>query len=744
MNLKNSRFLRRLIILYSFLILIILIMGVYLYSISIKNVSLEIRTQNKLSLEKNISDMDTSFKTMDLFAGQLVTNSNLIYMANEKDNNDNNFYIKAYHAIDEMSVYVYTESTLPIKSHFIYLNQSNYIISLSQFSELGLYYKGIKSYNKNMFNEWKNMLNNKDNYRKFIQIDRYKKFADSTYLYMLPLTEYTFKTVPATLCFEIDYLKLSKIFSELKYYRSGYLYVTDGNGEFAFQITGEDNKEILVKKLVSLHYNNGFSTMKTLEEEMFVTTSTSDYNGWTYYLVQPADASLYSLVQYRNIFIIIILIALFVEIMMVFILSRSNVKKIIQLGNELQYTLTEQQTLQKVVERQKPIIKQSYLLKMMNGNISTPQEFEYARQYLNITAEDHKFSVLKLVAYVNQYEIYVDNTAVTGPDNVDYKKIIQDAIYEYFDVTLYVLCNDKREYSILISSLVDEATEISSEKVSKLFTYLHEHLKEKYFIWTFAGLGDWSTSLMVIWKSYQQAMQAISYATKRKIFCCYADIERDTNTFYYPIELTKQLTNFITSGNISQVIEIFEVIRHENMEVRSLPIHMMKYLFSDIRNTLYKIRFTIKTTNENEAELHTIDNLFEEHMTLKLCEDLAIKICRMFENKTTSNQQINNIKKYIDENYKDPSMCLNKISDEFNISESYFSYLFKEETGINFSGYLGKVRMEHAWKLLVETDISISEIYNKVGYNNSHSFRRNFKKFSGFSPKEVRNQTKRG
>ncbi len=742
MTVKNNKFIRRLFIVYSSLILVVLIMGVYLYSISIENVSQEIRRQNKLSLEKTVSDMDKTFKAMDLFASQLVTNSNLVHLSNEDDTNQNEFYLQAYHAINEMGVYVYTESTLPIKDHFIYLPNPNYIISLSQFTELELYYTGIKSYDRKKFDDWKTMLNTYENMRQFIPIDKYKTLNDSTKLYMLPLTEYTLKKVPATLCFEIDYGRLKEIFSELKFFDTGYLYVMDHNGDTAFEIHGIQESLIPVEQLKNLEYIDNYASLSTESGQMFVTTGHSSFNNWTYYLVQPVDASLYSLEQYRNIFITIVLIALLFIILMIVFLSRSNVKKITQLGNELEDTITEQQTLARIVERQKPIIVQSYLQKILEGNISTIEELDYARQYMDIEVEGRKFSVLHLVAYVNQYELYVENSAVTVPDNIDYQEVIMEVIHDFFGDSVNIFRMDEREYSVLLASPLDTPSDQSSIEVAETFTKLHDFLKNRYSIWTFAGLGDWNPSLMVTWKSYQQAIQTVSYTTKRKIFCCYANIERDTNTFFYPIELTKQLTNFITTGNESQVLEIFEVIRHENMEVRSLPIHMMKYLLSDIRNTLYKIRFTIKPSADNEASLGAIDLLFDEHMTLKLYEDLAVKLCEMFENNTAGNRQIATIKNYIDDNFRDPSLCLNKISDEFDISESYFSYLFKEETGVNFSTYLGKIRMEHAWKLLAETDINISDIFDKVGYNNSHSFRRTFKKTYGVSPKEARSNVR--
>jgi len=239
-------------------------------------------------------------------------------------------------------------------------------------------------------------------------------------------------------------------------------------------------------------------------------------------------------------------------------------------------------------------------------------------------------------------------------------------------------------------------------------------------------------------------MTSISYNTQKNTFKCYKNVDRNTTGFYYPVELTTQLTNFITSGNSGQVLEIFEIIRHENMEERSLPVNMIKYLLSDVRNTLYKVRFNIKNKDDNATELAAIDELFDQHMSLKLCEDLGIRLCQLFEANAGGNKLIATIRHYIDDNFRDPSLCLTKISDEFTISESYFSYLFKEEVGENFSSYLTRTRLEHSYQLLKESHINVSEIYHEVGYNNSHSFRRAFKKIYGMSPNEARKKERTG
>jgi two-component system, response regulator YesN len=742
MSIRDSKFVRRLIISYSILLIVILIMGVYLYNISISNVSKEIRKQNKFNLDKAVNDIDTSFRTMDVLTGQIVSNSTIAQLSNRNRNIDNSFYLLAYNAKEDLSVYVFTESILPIKEYYIYLNQIDYVLSGSQFSSTSLFYKGIRNYYRDQYEDWIALMNTESLYRRFIPIDRFKIYADSTYLYMLPMNEYTFRNVPAVICYEIDFEQLKKIFSELNFYETGYLQVTDQEGNVMFSLKGSRANDISIESLSQLSYDNNFSTYTLEGDDFFVTSTSSKQNQWNYYLVQPEDASLYSLKQYRDIFIASIILGVFIEVLLILFLSRTNIKKITQLGKELTETQSEQINLLKLVEIQKPIIMDTYLAKIVKGNISNEQELDYAQQYLNISTEGRKFSVLFMVAYVNQYELHVDNSAVIGPDNLNYKDIIQTGISQFFSTAIGVTGSNEKEFTILLSSNEDEPIDTSTQLVQNNFLLLHDYLMENYSIWTIAGFGDWNNGLMITWKSLQEAIESISYTTKRNTFRCYSNIERETTGFYYPIELTNQLTNFINSGNQSQVLEIFEIIRHENLEERALPINMMKYLLSDIRNTLFKIRFALKSDDLNRQELDSIDLLFDQHMSLKLCEDIALSLCQLSSSKSSSNSLICTIRDYIDDNYHDPALCLSKISDEFSISESYFSFLFKEELGENFSNYLEHRRMEHAKELITQTEINVSDVFSEVGYNNSHTFRRAFKKIYGVSPKEVRNQVR--
>ncbi|AEI40606.1 helix-turn-helix domain-containing protein [Paenibacillus mucilaginosus] len=106
---------------------------------------------------------------------------------------------------------------------------------------------------------------------------------------------------------------------------------------------------------------------------------------------------------------------------------------------------------------------------------------------------------------------------------------------------------------------------------------------------------------------------------------------------------------------------------------------------------------------------------------------------------------LSEIRSYVEGHYRDPNLSLTMLSDRFEINAKYLSQLFKESFGQNFIDFLMSLRMEHAKQLLRESEVSVQDISEMVGYVNTTSFIRAFKKFVGLSPGQYREaQSKEG
>jgi len=94
-------------------------------------------------------------------------------------------------------------------------------------------------------------------------------------------------------------------------------------------------------------------------------------------------------------------------------------------------------------------------------------------------------------------------------------------------------------------------------------------------------------------------------------------------------------------------------------------------------------------------------------------------------------------KHFIESHYAEP-LTLNVVSESVFLSPSYFSSLFKGYTKSNFNEYLTKVRIEKAKEFLERLDLNITEIAEKVGYEDFNYFSQVFKKVTGLSPSKYR------
>ena len=86
------------------------------------------------------------------------------------------------------------------------------------------------------------------------------------------------------------------------------------------------------------------------------------------------------------------------------------------------------------------------------------------------------------------------------------------------------------------------------------------------------------------------------------------------------------------------------------------------------------------------------------------------------------------------------NLSLGQVAKAVNTSTFYFCKMFKKITGVNFTDYVSRVRIEKAKDLLLNPNLRISEIAYEVGFQSLTHFNRVFKRILGQSPTEYRAQ----
>ncbi len=96
---------------------------------------------------------------------------------------------------------------------------------------------------------------------------------------------------------------------------------------------------------------------------------------------------------------------------------------------------------------------------------------------------------------------------------------------------------------------------------------------------------------------------------------------------------------------------------------------------------------------------------------------------------------------YIGDNVE-KNLTLESVADHLNISKFYLSRIFNQQLNVSFNSFLSFLRVNAGKRLLVQTDLQISEIAMICGFENMRSFNRTFKDFAGQTPTAYRKGNK--
>ena len=93
---------------------------------------------------------------------------------------------------------------------------------------------------------------------------------------------------------------------------------------------------------------------------------------------------------------------------------------------------------------------------------------------------------------------------------------------------------------------------------------------------------------------------------------------------------------------------------------------------------------------------------------------------------------------YVNAHYTDPDLYAAKLGELFEFSEKYIYVVFKEQTGQSPANYIQQLRLKHAARLLVETDLPVQQIAEDVGIANVSTYNKAFKRYYGMNSSQYR------
>ena len=266
-----------------------------------------------------------------------------------------------------------------------------------------------------------------------------------------------------------------------------------------------------------------------------------------------------------------------------------------------------------------------------------------------------------------------------------------------------------------------------------------------------AGISHCVSELLDIHSAYQEAKTALEY---RKIAGEGKAIYiRDMEQFSQPVEQNEHsadqhILSVVKFGSPEQISRMVDTLllplRSEDMSLWEKTAYLADTFFNNI------LQIVRRYDLYNETKLLTLLSKLPAFIPCTQSEnelrDFLYQILSCMgeyiaeQRESASRQLVSHAKEFIAAQYANQHLSVDRICEHLHVSASYFSTVFKQETGQSYVQYLTEVRMQQALRLLSETDDKTYIIAAKVGYEEPNYFSYVFKKRFGSSPSKYRGQ----
>jgi len=211
------------------------------------------------------------------------------------------------------------------------------------------------------------------------------------------------------------------------------------------------------------------------------------------------------------------------------------------------------------------------------------------------------------------------------------------------------------------------------------------------------------------------------------------------------LQKERRFMNCITAGDYSSARYILNDIIDNDLTTGITSLQIAKCRIFGLVNAMLNAVGEIRTAVDAEFfnELDPVSRLLNSTTLTELQKQANFifdSINNYFEpkNEDAVHELINSVREFIHESYNQPKLSVTSISEKFNVNVSYLSRLFKKHVGIGMLDYIHKKRLEEAKELMKDHSLNIKDIAERVGYYNTITMTRAFRKYEGVTPGKFR------
>lgn len=297
------------------------------------------------------------------------------------------------------------------------------------------------------------------------------------------------------------------------------------------------------------------------------------------------------------------------------------------------------------------------------------------------------------------------------------------------------------EFVCVLGSISDQT------RIETIIRSACQAMKKIHGVTFTVGLAGNVFDLASVNQAYDKAREALdqcfydSWASLR----WYADSGTpDGIPLFFPIE--QQLFRNLAMENHQGVVEKFcELV--DLINKYSVPKKHCHLILNRVYGTLRKV--LAKQNNQYLLDALPTMAIFEQQILVcERMEELNLIIDRILQKLNEFEEQdkvddlmknatLRKVLRYMDQNYQS-GLSLDQVAGVARMTPSYFSTYFKKATGENYLVFATRMKIEKAKELLQNASIHIYEVSEKVGFDDSKYFSRQFHKLTGLTPKQYR------
>jgi AraC-like DNA-binding protein len=743
----------------SYIVMLVIpsLLFILVYTQTVDMVEKDIKASNLSMLEQGRDILDKHLQEVDAMVVRVARNPKVNALTYMNTIDEGSADIDALiNAADELSTYRLTNSF--VKEFFIYFNKSDIIITdAAANTRMRLLYGRYFKFGDLSYREWISDIAGPMQKGRYIPSTNVtfngREKPVITYLWTIPL-EYPNINKGCIMAF-IDAEAVNQLLKNINIGSDGYTYILDKDNTIITSIS-PNGKQIAIPDMIFRH-SDGVMNTRIAGEDMVVSYTVSAFNGWKYVTLVPTSYVMTKVNYIRSIICYTALALLLVGLAISLFLTYKNAKPIRDIVDSLRELLGDSnkykneymflsgsisslidsnKDLGQKLSDQQPVIQADFLKRLLNGHFTDPAEIDTNLSHLGIRLSGARYVVL--ILKIHGYRDLINKNILKELDIS--RLVINQAICAVSDGRVASCDLDETSVALVVSFESAEPGEVKPW-VEKMVETLYGELQNRSNIYTSFAAGSICASLVDIGYSYADAKQALdqSAAGKKKLVW-YDEMPRQMEWYHYSVSMEKKLIDLVLSGESTELKKLLNIVCRENFTERKLPFRILKLFIYQFKGTLTRVA--------EQAGGTCPECLFEEMSHIEDVEYCYDRICKHLQEycdavnaKRSSSDDIleGKILSFLNTVYMKEDLTLYNVAAHFNLSETYLYHFFKEKKGTTFANYLEKLRMDNAYSLLTETDITISEIALKVGYSSVHSFRRAFKRCRGYIPSELRN-----